>query len=174
MATHSLFSEAFEATSTIDFCSFQYFILRSIGLFELDPSGDQWYFRMWLVRARLGEEAAATQELRAYLDHRKTRGGGDWDLQIGLFLTGQLSEADLLQVAAGGKKAADLLQSESGAKKASEQQSRAYFYAGTKRLIKGDKKTAAAYFENCLKLGNRVLLEFESAASELRFLKAGY
>jgi lipoprotein NlpI len=48
----------------------------------------------------------------------------------------------------------------------------AYFYAGTKHLIEGDKKTAETYFKKCLATDKVDSTEFWSAEAELKFLKA--
>src|SRR6185295_6890097 len=141
--------------------------------FDADASDEEWHFRLWLSQARLGQETAATQELRAHPERRKARSADDWELKVGRFLAGQSSEADLLQAAAAGRKAANVVNSADGQKKAAQRESQAYFYAGSKRLIQGDEKTATAYFNNCLKLGSRLITEYDSAAAELKFLKAG-
>jgi tetratricopeptide (TPR) repeat protein len=112
------------------------------------------FFRIWLIRAQSGEAEAATGELREYWNFRKIETGDDWQSKISNFLTGQLNEADLFKAARGG-----------------EQPCAAYFYAGSKRLIDGDKATAADYFRKCVATGEKTLCEYDSAAAELKFLK---
>jgi tetratricopeptide (TPR) repeat protein len=112
------------------------------------------FFRIWLIRARSGEAEAATGELREYWNFRKIGTGDDWQSKISNFLTGQLNEADLFNAARAG-----------------EQHCAAYFYAGSKRLIEGDKATATDYFEKCLSTDEKTLCEYDSAAAELKFLK---
>ena len=116
---------------------------------------------VWRVRARLGEPAAATKELQAYLENRKTGKPGDWPSSIARYLTGQLAEPDFFKAAANPDKKVE-----------SGQQCEAYFYAGTKRLITGDKTTAQDYFEKCLATGGKDFTEYSSAAAELKFLRA--
>ena len=53
-----------------------------------------------------------------------------------------------------------------------ERHCEAYFYAGTKRLIDGDKKTAQDYFEKCVATGLKNFSEYDCAAAELKALKA--
>lgn len=118
------------------------------------------YFRVWLIRARNGETEAATSELKDYCNYRQTGTPGDWQSKIGSFLTGQLTEPDFFRAAEN-----------SDNKKDSEQHCEAYFYAGSKRLIEGDKATATDYFEKCVATGIKTSTEYYSAAAELKFLK---
>ena len=48
----------------------------------------------------------------------------------------------------------------------------AWYYAGSKRLILGDKAAAATYFEKCVAVDAPRLVEAASAAAELGLLKA--
>ena len=129
----------------------------------LDSTSDYGHYRLWLVRARLGEATAATEALIAFLKHRQPRQAGppvDWRVQIGWFLTGQLAETEFLKAAGN----ADTPQTEKG------QRCEACFYAGSKRLLAGDKTTAADYFNQCLATGARNFEEYNSAAAELKAL----
>jgi ankyrin repeat protein len=121
---------------------------------------DYSYFRIWLIRARLGEKEAATQELVAYLEFRKTLKPDDWPSKVERFLAGQLLESDFL-------KAAD----DANLQTAKEQHCEAYFYAGSKRLFENDKMGAVDYFKKCLTTNVTDFEEFTSAATELRFLQ---
>lgn len=56
-------------------------------------------FRVWLIRARTGEEAATTRDLEAYLATRRTGRPDDWPATVGWFLAGQLGEVSFLQAA---------------------------------------------------------------------------
>jgi HEAT repeat protein len=116
-------------------------------------------FRIWLIRARMGEKEAATQELAAYLAGRKTGKPDDWPSKVGRFLAGQLTEADFLQAAANPKAQTDR-----------EQHCEANFYAGSVRLIEGDKVTATDYFTKCLATDVNTFEEYQSAKAELKFL----
>ncbi|MDB6122474.1 MAG: repeat-containing serine protease [Pedosphaera sp.] len=128
---------------------------------KLDASLDYSHIRLWLVRARLGEVEPATKELRSYLETRKTGRPDDWESSILRFLTGQLAEPAFFKAAANQDK-----------KKETGQQCEASFYAGTKRLIEGDKATAADYFQKCLATDQKIFAEHQSAAAELKFLKS--
>jgi HEAT repeat protein len=120
------------------------------------------HYRVWLIRARSGEAAAATRELAAYLASRRTGQPGDWPSTVGRFLAGQLSEGDLL-------KAAD----NPNERTRREQLCEAWFYAGMKRLIAGETTAAAGDFQKCLGTGVTNFQEYASAGAELKSLPAG-
>ena len=132
---------------------------------ELDSGSgfpDYAHYRVWLIRARLGEKDAATEGLRNYFDHRQAGKPDDWQAQIGRFLAGQLTEAEFLKAAESMDK-----------QKHAEQHCEAWFYAGTVRLVAGDKATAKEHFENCLATGENEFTEYTSAEAELKRLQAG-
>jgi len=131
---------------------------------ELDSSSDisdYPRFRIWLIRARMGESGPATTELQTYLAGRSTGKPKDWPSKIGRFLTGQLAESDFLAAA----KNADV-------KKEAEQLCQAYFYAGSKHLLAGDKSAARDCFEKSVATDRKDFLEYGSAVAELKFLRA--
>ena len=116
---------------------------------------DYTYFRIWIIRSRLGEKDGATHELTEYLGHRKTPNASDWPLQVGRFLTGQSTESNFLAAA-----------DSPNIQTAKEQHCEAYFYIGSKRLVKGDRLGAKVFFNKCedTKLTN--FEEYQSATSE--------
>jgi tetratricopeptide (TPR) repeat protein len=122
---------------------------------------DYSYARIWLIRARAGEKEAATRELAAYLEHRKTGKPDDWPAKVGRFLAGQLTEPDFLEAAKNTNVRTD-----------QEQHCEAYFYVGSKRLIEGDQAAAADYFKKSVVTEVKTFEEYESAAAELKFLPA--
>jgi lipoprotein NlpI len=77
-------------------------------------------------------------------------------------LAGQVTEADFLKAATSVDKAKD-----------AEQHCEAYYFAGTKRLLDGDKATAQDYFEKCVATGVKNFTEYQSAVAELKRLGAG-
>jgi tetratricopeptide (TPR) repeat protein len=127
---------------------------------ELDSSLDYSHFRVWLIMARMGEMRPATKELSDYLHSRKTGKPDDWESTIGGFLTGPMTEHAFLKVAVSKDKT-----------KLEWKECQAYFYAGSKRLIEGDKRTAADYFQKCLDTDKRDFMEYKSAVAELKFLR---
>jgi lipoprotein NlpI len=130
-------------------------------LLSLDPSRDYARFRVWLIRARQGEAAAATTELQTYLAGRPAAKPNDWTQEIGRFLAGQVSEHDFLSAANAGEH-----------KTKEGHLCEAYFYAGSKQLFAGNKTLAAEYFQKSVATGASGYLEYASAAAELKSLQA--
>jgi tetratricopeptide (TPR) repeat protein len=125
---------------------------------EVSPAdyGDYGHFRIWLTRARLGETDAATAELNDYWNKRALAAAG-WPDQVAHFLTGQLPEPDFLKAAADSNHDTD-----------AGQHCEAYFYAGAKRLLAGDKPRARDYFQKCQATGIKQYCEYQSAVAELK------
>jgi len=125
-------------------------------------SSPQWEFprlRLWLVRARLGEREAATQDLRAWLLLRKGP-PGDAAARVAAYLTGTLAEKDFL-------KAAD---AEIGAA-ARGRRCQAYYFAGEKRLLDGERALAKDLLKRALGTEAQNWRDYGSAAAELRFME---
>jgi tetratricopeptide (TPR) repeat protein len=114
---------------------------------------------VWLSRSRLNERDEATRELAQYFAARKTGQPDDWPSKIARLFTGDLSEADFLK-AAGSK----------DPKTDREQKCEAYFYAGSRRLLDGDKIGAKDLFQKCLDTRVMDFNEYTSAAAELKRL----
>lgn len=127
---------------------------------KLETVEDYTHIRIWLVRVKLGERDAATTESKEYLRNRKTGEPGDWASTIARFLTGDLPESDFWKAVYNGNE-----------KQARNQTRQAYFYAGSLRLINGDKSAATDYFTKCLETGGKDSYEYQSAAVELALLK---
>ena len=114
----------------------------------------------WLIRVRLGEQDSANKELQSYLDNRKTGTSNEWPPKIARLLVAQITESDFFKAAENP----DLQTSK-------KQYCEAYFYAGSKRLIEGDKITAKEYFEKSLATGCKEMTEYNSASAELKSLE---
>jgi tetratricopeptide (TPR) repeat protein len=123
-------------------------------------AGDGPALRIWLIRARAGETAAATTDLQTYLTGRTTGKPDDWFSKIGHFLTGQLTESEFLAAAANATPKTNIGLCQ------------AYFYAGSKHLVSGDKVTAMDYFQKSVATNQKDYEEYSSAAAELELLKA--
>jgi len=134
---------------------------RKFCQLDLGHAQDYGRFRIWLIRARLGDPASATRELQTYLQSRKPRNSNDWPLQIARFLAGGLSEPELLHAAENPDQ-----------KKNDDCHCEAWFYAGSKRLIDGDPVTAADDFNKCLATGVKNFDEYLTASAELKSLSA--
>ncbi|HEY5297027.1 MAG TPA: tetratricopeptide repeat protein [Verrucomicrobiae bacterium] len=126
------------------------------------------YSYIWLIRARVGEQDAATKELQVYLNNRKTGTSDDCSSKVCPFLTGQLSEPDFFKAA---ENTDNQTNQEQASETVPEQHCEVYFYAGSKRLIEGDKTAATDYFKKCLATECKEVGEYNSAAVELKSLQ---
>jgi lipoprotein NlpI len=118
--------------------------------------------RIWLIRARLGEQENATKELTDCLNSLQGAQKNDWSSQIGQFLTGTLNEEDFLNLAKTSAR---------NPKQQSGQFCQANYYAGMKHLLIGEKEGATALFKKCLGTGEKGCTEYVSAGVELNALK---
>ena len=118
--------------------------------------------RIWLIRTRLGEPADANRELADYLKSLHGAQAEDRTANIGQFLAGAMTEDDFLNAA---KTAARNPKQQTG------QLCQAFFYAGMKRLLAGDKDEASALFKKCLGTGEKGYTEYVSATVEMNALK---
>ena len=114
---------------------------------------------LWLIRSRLGERNAANKELAAFLDKRRNATSEEWTSKVAGHLLGNVSEADLFAAAKS-----------SDAKKERGLFCEAWFFAGMKKLLGGDKATAADYFRKCIATGQTNFVEYQVAQSELEAL----
>lgn len=115
--------------------------------------------RIFLLRARLGERREAGEELSAFWNARSA-GAAGWTGRLAAFLSGRLSEAELLAAAVSADPDLDR-----------KRHCEAWFYAGTLNLIDGKRDQARECFQNCLKTGVKHFTEFAGAAAELRRLE---
>jgi tetratricopeptide (TPR) repeat protein len=129
---------------------------RSRELNKEDKDSPPW---IWLIRARQGEKEAANQELAAEMKQHLIDAPGDWASQITNFLLGKVYEADFLAAAISVD-----------AEKKRDQQCDAWFYAGMKRLLDGDRPAATDYFKRALATEAKTEEEYEFAAAELKTL----
>ena len=125
---------------------------------ELAPRATDGYLHLviWLVRAEQGQVASANQELSAYLKNRGPAAAHDWLSKLGAFLLGQIDEPELLAAAGSQDSQTDRAQ-----------HCEAWFYAGMKRLLAGDKQGAVNCFKNCLATQESAFDEYILAQAEL-------
>jgi lipoprotein NlpI len=114
---------------------------------------------LWLMRSRLGESDAANKELAAFLDRRRDATPEEWTSKVATYLLGNVSEADLFAAAKS-----------SDAKKERGLFCEAWFFAGMKKLLGGDKAAAADYFRKCIATERTDFVEYQLAQSELKAL----
>jgi tetratricopeptide (TPR) repeat protein len=107
---------------------------------------------LWVARALKGDTDGANAELRAYLDDRKST--DDWGLKRARFLLGEIDEDLFLHKTSRGP----------------AQLCEAYFYAGLKRLLAGDKSGAMDFFDTCTRFEIHGFVEDELAHIKLKEL----
>jgi len=130
--------------------------LRHAVLLKQDIS-DHPRFYIWMIEAQQPDGLAkANKELGDYLhgDRGKTE---DWNLQIGHFLLGESSQADLL------KNAVSVYPY-----RTKRQYCEAYFYIGVKDAVTGDLISAKASFEQCKATNIMEYCEYWSADAWLK------
>ena len=101
------------------------------------------------MQARLGDVRKADSRLSDYLAARPRTADGEWASHVGTFLIGRDSEEAFFQQAASGD-----------AKTVGGQRCEAWFYAGIKKLVVGDKASAGDHFRKCLATGERYFTEY--------------
>jgi len=123
---------------------------------ELSPRNQQYpRLTIWLIRSRLGERGAADKELAAHF----TAESGSWPSKIQAYLLGKLSESEFLTTTLSPSGKVD-----------PGQRCEAWFYAGMKNLLAGDKSAATEFFKKCAATGQRSVSEYAFAKAELKAL----
>ena len=113
---------------------------------------------IWAAQARLGEKEAADRGLSGFVaDHPEQ--AGSFYTEIDNFLLGKMSEKDLLA-------AADSVEEKKGV----EPQCEAWYYAGLKRLLNGDKAGATEAFRKAVATAEKATNEYDFAEAELKDL----
>jgi len=115
---------------------------------------------VWIIQARGGDKAAADAELATDMEKQLSGEPDDWSSKIASFLLEKLSETDLLAAAANSR--------EADTKR--DQTCDAWYYAGMKRLLAGDKSAAIDNFHNALATQATTENEYQFAGSELKAL----
>ena len=114
---------------------------------------------LWLMRSRLGESDAANKELAVFFDKRRNAAPEEWTSKVAGYLLGYVSEADLFAAAKS-----------SDAKKERSLFCEAWFFAGMRKLLGGNKAAAADYFRRCIATAQTNFVEYQLAQSELKAL----
>jgi tetratricopeptide (TPR) repeat protein len=115
---------------------------------------------LWLIgRAQNGKAADTDQDLAQALENAWNSPADDVTSKTASFLLGRMTEGDYLS-ATGSP---DLKTDQS-------QHCEAWYFAGMKRLLMGDKATAIDYFHRCLATGKTDFCEYILAQAELQNL----
>jgi tetratricopeptide (TPR) repeat protein len=124
---------------------------------DLNPNDKDYpRFFIWLIQAPdLASEADAMKELAAYV-HTRPGKPDDWALQVELFLIGDITEGDLLQVADRDKRWSSIRHCEG------------YFYIGMKHAFNDDNAHALLFFRQCLATGETKEIEYQVAQARLQ------
>jgi tetratricopeptide (TPR) repeat protein len=128
---------------------------------ELAPPGESRDYAnlyTWLVRVRKGQSAEANRELAAYFSSRRNTTATDWVSKIARFLLDQISETELDAAS-------------TDVEKDRAPHCEAWYYAGMKRLLAGDRKTAADCFDKCLATQETTFDAYLLARAELKSLE---
>jgi tetratricopeptide (TPR) repeat protein len=116
---------------------------------------DYSWCRIYLLRSRQGDGAAAKAELVEYRKSRPSKKTSPWLDKVLAYLTGDLEEKALMEAAKGsvGKTC------------------EATFYAGEARLASGDKDGALPLLQQCLATQQRAYYEWRTAEVDLEAMK---
>jgi hypothetical protein len=127
---------------------------------ELSPEfADYGHYYVWIIRARMGQQPAATQELAGYLAQDTKPKDDPWAAKAGAFLLDRLAEADFLRA----------VSTDPGDK--GEHQSIAWYFAGIKHRLAGDTTGARDDFRQCLATERNDDDVYQFAAAELKTLE---
>jgi len=112
----------------------------------------------WLARTARGEKTGANELISTYLTKRNpsTSSQNDWPAHIMEFLLNKIDETALITGATARGDQGQLCQ--------------AFYYAGMKQLLAGDKAKAAEFFNKCRATQKWDYDEYQFAISELKTL----
>ena len=114
--------------------------------------------RLWLIRTRL-HQADADLKLASYLAEAAVKQSDGWELTILEFFAGRRSEDDLFRETVNSEPVVE-----------SSRRTQAAFYAGSVRLLKGDRAGARRMFRTAVTSARQGFSEYLSAVAELREL----
>lgn len=148
--------EQAQQSSSVALASFQ-------EALDIDPTLHYPRFKIWILRCKAGDRDRATKELKEHFNSLPQKQSTEWAYQVEAFLTGTLSEADFLNAARTSAKSPQ---------ERMDQLCEANYYAGVKRLLDGDKKAAAGFFQNSIATGVGDFGEYINARDELKALQS--
>jgi tetratricopeptide (TPR) repeat protein len=125
-----------------------------------DRYADHARLYLWLISKAQNTKSDPDQDLSDALQSDWNSSGDDMATKAAAFLLGRLNEVDFLASA-----------SSPDAKTDQGQHCEAYYFAGMKRLLMGDKVTATDYFKKCIATGQSDFCEYVLARAELRALE---
>jgi tetratricopeptide (TPR) repeat protein len=125
-----------------------------------DPNADHARLYLWLIAREQNPTMDADQELTEALENSWNSSPDDMVSKTAAFLLGRTSEAAYLAAAASPDAKID-----------QAQHCQAWYFAGMRRLLTGDKMTAVDYFRKCLATKQMDYCEYILAKAELQALE---
>jgi tetratricopeptide (TPR) repeat protein len=122
-----------------------------------DRFADNARLYLWLISKMQASKLDADQELSDALENNWNTSTDDFTAKTAAFLLGRVTESDYLASA-----------NSSDADTDAAQHCQAWYFAGMKRLLMGDKGTAADYFQKCLATGKKDFCEYILAKAQLQ------
>ncbi len=122
-----------------------------------DRFADNARLYLWLVGKQQANHTDPDQDLSDALENGWNNTADDFTAKTAAFLLGRVTESDYLTAAGSGDANVNATQS-----------CQAYYFAGMKRLIMGDRGTASDYFQKCLATGKKDFCEYILAQAELQ------
>ncbi len=116
---------------------------------------------LWLIAKLENSKLDADQDLSDSLENSWNNSADDFTAKTAAFLLGRVTESDYLTAAASTDGEAD-----------ATQHCQAWYFAGMKRMLMGDKATAADYFQRCLATNKKDFCEYILAQAQLHALQA--
>ncbi len=124
-----------------------------------DHNADHARLYLWLIAKAQNGSTDADQELSSALESSWNSPADDLITKTAAFFLNRLNEADYLAGAASADAKID-----------QAQHCEAWYFAGMKRLLMGDKKGAIDAFQQCLATGQKYYCEYILAQAELQVL----
>jgi lipoprotein NlpI len=131
-------------------------LIRAAELTPPSRFNDYDQFFIWVLRARLNQRDEADTRLGQYLEDRKQPSLEPWIANIGQFLVGKLAESDFIS-------SADATDPDEKLGQLCE----AWYYAGMKRLLSGDKQGGLDDLRHCTETKKTGFFEYTLAEAEL-------
>jgi tetratricopeptide (TPR) repeat protein len=124
-----------------------------------DGGADYARLYIWLISTEENPKGNADEELAAALQNDWNSSPEDLSSKIAAFLLGHINEGALIANTASPDPSRE-----------PGQYCKAWYFAGMKRLLAGDKATASAEFQKCLATDQKASCEYIFAQAELRAL----
>jgi lipoprotein NlpI len=129
---------------------------------QLEPVDPYPEIFLWLAHTREGQAANANEQLSAFLEKHVEKSPDHWGSKVCSFLIGKINETEFL----GGTRSYFAFHQQG-------HECEAWYYAGLKRLLAGDKNGAVDAFRKSIETNARRFQEYNLAEFELKRLGKG-